>query len=335
MSVLFAGTEMESFATNNSSAREYTTAGRFDSAYVRCAIQAGDASVNHYIETQPLPAAETDVWLHMDFIWTTTNSNGGARWITLVNSSGTEVFKIGFTDTSGTIQAYYWNGSSWVAKTGTNTMTINTLYTVDLHLICGVSGSYELWVGPYNGTQAKLLEGTGLHASVDNVIKARGYNTTNFGGACSGYSQFVIADESTLGWKVDCSPATGNSAVNTGWTGSYTDIDEIPTVNTDFISAATDGLVETFTRAAKTLTGRSIKALVVAARAKNDGSSPANIEAALRVGGVNYFSAPLPGLIATYGPVQGIFEDDPSTAAPWDPATAGSAATEFGLRSAV
>jgi hypothetical protein len=319
MTVLFAGGESEAF-TIGTGVAEDTTGGSYDSSYARCSLGTGASAGTS--DTPNFASAVTTFWLHFEYH---QSSNGtGQSPVQLYNSSGTVVFRLTVAS-AGNWKAQYWNGSAFVDIGSTFAVGSSTRYTFDLKVVCGGSGSFELY-----SAGSLLTSGSASMTSVTNIQKVRLMGPqSNVSGR---FSQVICADVATVGWKFHLKPPTGNGA-NTAFTNDYTAVDETVLSDADFIFSAAAGDVETYTGAALSLGSGTVKAVVVSMRIKNDGSSPVNAQAALRRGSTNYFSSNLSGISVGFGPALGIFETDPSTSTTWLGSDAQSASTEFGVKS--
>jgi hypothetical protein len=329
MTYPFAGGEVEAFVRSGTNVAEDTTAGTFDATYARCSIKVGANTSGDYMETTQLGSLTT-LWLHFEYYQPTSIS--ALPLVTWYNSSGVTVFRL--TSAAGgsgsaTFKLQYWNGSAFVDVGTTFTLLASNRQIVDIKLICGASGSFEVYVG--NSIQAS---GSGFNAAVTNVDKVRFHcnNSSGFSGRDPQISQVICSTGSTIGHKLYLKPPTGNGA-NTAFTGTFADVDETALLDSDFIESTAANDIETYTHAAISFGSGTIKAVVVSARALVAATGPQNLQAALRIGSTNYFSANLPNLGAGFGPVVAVFENDPSTGGAWGTANAGGVGTEFGLKS--
>ena len=323
MTVLFAGGECEAFVVSNAAnVSEVTTGGTYDSTYSRCSIELRGGS--EWMESAVF-AAQTTIWAHIEHYSGNTTGQSGLTVATLYNSSGTAVFRLQYTST-GVVQPQYWNGSAWTNIGTTISVSVSTRYIYDLKVVCGASGSFELYVG---GTLQS--SGSASMTSVNDIAKVRCHSGTTSASNRHCFSQIIVATTSTVGWKYYLKPPTGNGA-NTAFTNDYTAVDETTLSDADYITSGVANDVETFTGAALSLGSFIVKAVVVSMRAKNDGVAPVNVQAALRRGSTNYFSSNL-SINSGFGPALGIFETDPSTGVAWTASDAGSSATEFGAKS--
>lgn len=323
--VVFAGGELEAFNRSSVSVIESANGAAFNATFARCAIQCSNANVADYAETLSFGSLAT-AWVHWDnyMPW---GPDVNAQIIGLFNSTGTEVFRI-IAASGTTIQAQYWNGAAWT-NIGAAVAYSTALVSMDLKVVCGAGGSFELYM-----SNSLIASGAASMGSVNNIDKARLYCQSGTNTHNNFVSQVIAADGPTVGYKLYLKPPTGNSATNTAFLNDFTTVDELALDDSDFIQSSAAGDVETYTHAAIAIASGTVKAVVVSARCKNDGSAPANAQGALRIGGVNYFSGNLPGIGVGFGGAEAIFSVDPSTGVAWTTAAAGSAANEFGLKSA-
>jgi hypothetical protein len=316
MTILFAGGELSAFSASDfTNVTEATASTGRDTTYTRSAIVITNPAA--WIET-PVFASATTLWVHAE--WQTGSASVSGVPITFYNSVGTAVFRLNGT-AGPVLQMQYWNGSTWTNIGTSFGYTSATRYTIDIKLVCGSSGSAELYV-----SGSLISSASATMTAVTNVNKLRLSNTIS----SSYWTQIIAADESTVGWKLATLAPTADGA-NTTWTGTYADVDEATTVSdTDFISSANADEVETFTASDASGAGFTVKALVVAARARS-GSGPQNIQMAVRSAGANYFSSSVANIGAGYAGLQAVFSTDPATGSAWTLANANSA--EIGVKS--
>lgn len=334
MTILHAGGELSAFIApvlGTSDVTEVTTAGEFNATYARSAISVGGNSGTKF--STPQFASSTDFWLHCEKKTVGSTSQGTVNVIEFFNSSGTNVVRLtnqtGFASAVGTWRPEIWNGSTWQAGAGTAfTHTSSSIIIVDVHIVVGGSTTtVDLYHG--GALQASVSVST---TAVSNIASVSFKNHDS--SSPTRYSQIICTDaENTIGMKLATMVPNANSAVNTAWTGDYTAIDEATTVDdTDFISGANDGDVETYgCTDATVVSGMTVKALVVTARVKKGATGPQNVQAAVRIGSTNYYSGNLSNVTSGFGPVVGVFTQDPSTSAAWNVTNLNAA--EIGLKS--
>ena len=217
--------------------------------------------------------------------------------------------------TVGTFKLWTLQGASLVAIGATANAPLNlplVLNTFDVGLTAGSSGVATFCIG---GTVQ--FQATGLnHASwsgVTNVVLCGGMGATFNPGVS--WSQVIFNNTPTVGYFLYHKRLNTNSAVNTGWTGSVTNINEIPTSDASPLIAATPGLVSTFSQNGLSLTG-NITALLVCARFRVQGAGPPNNRLTTRVAGANYPGPPLTANVGFLGSGNS-WTTNPATGLPW------------------
>lgn len=276
-----------------------------------------------FIDTLPFigVSSVTTLWLHFESYQ--SSSTYGPRWVRLYNSTGQEVAYVGTSNggSSTTLKFFYWNGTAFVGSATTFGMpTSGTLVTLDLKIVCGVSGSWQWYQG---GTL--LDSGAISDADCDNIARVRFIGQ----GSTGRFSQIMGADFDTRDCKYMQKLANANGA-NTDGTGSYTDIDEVQLSDADAIVLPATGNKKTFTKASYTLPGGYvIGALCVGARGRVSGGTVTDGQMIVRSGGTDYFSG---NLVYTggYEPRGHLWETDPATAAAFT--ATGFNNAEFGLK---
>lgn len=318
MSVLFVGTERECFYSDID---DIDTGTAFDSAYARSSINLWHS---HVYAWSPYWSPVTEAWMHFDLVQAGTSSGYSAWRFILQTDAGVNVASIVGGGNGGPLSIARWTGSAWSASGTLGTLTGTTRGTFDCRVVCGASGSIELFK---DGLSLGILTGA-FGANIGRVVFTGGNNTQ------PKISQVVIADEMTLGWKVKTIPAIGAGA-NTDWDGAYTDINENSQVTDHTFMAGDANDEQTFVGAGYTPAGGvEIAAVVVNARLKKGNSGPTQAQLMLRKGGTDYFSATKSLAAGAFGfqPVQHIFEVDPDTGVTWTPSDAGDASLEFGMK---
>lgn len=326
MTILFQGAEMASFTPSDSTVKEYTSSESYNSSYARCSITCDGAT--NYAEGTP-SASATDYWIHFDMVIDPVASGTAATRLSVYDSSGNERLRFKYSDGSTfTVGVDYWTGASFTSA-GTFSLDMGSIrQVIDIRVVCNSgSGSIDVYVAGTNRLSAAVST-----TSITNLRKFRFLGgtvaslTTN-----TRFSQVIVADEPTVGWRLVTCRASGAGAT-TDWTGSYTEIDETIYVDGDFINSSVADQVELFTNTATaSMTGHSVRSVAVAARAKRGASGPANIRMALRSAGTTYFSSGDIALGLGYTPVQTIWETDPATTS--DFLASAITSLQFGVKS--
>jgi hypothetical protein len=160
--------------------------------------------------------------------------------------------------------------------------------------------------------------------------KGGGYTTMNamalgpcgLSGFGRGYWDNVVIDTANWIGKTHVAGlkpnAAGYSAQWTPSTGNNWDcVDEVPAVDTDFVSTNTVGHVDTYGLGDLPSDAAAVRSIQVGARAMKEGAAtPQNLNLAVRTTGGDYYSSDK--LIPTsFGALSHIWENNPGTSNPW------------------
>jgi hypothetical protein len=325
MTIYFAGGEMGAFIPSDTNVSE-STSTIFDSSFARCAVRT--MRTTEYAESASFSAL-ADCWLHFEMSSASNGNDTTARAVLTAYTSSDTAFARLVSGGGGAavMSLEYWNGTAWTNAGGTITLDVNTrAQTIDMHIVSNsASGSIKLYIA---GTE-RLDSGTINLSSYSGVayVRTTGHSVV---GTTTAFSQIVVANESTIGWRLKTAPVTGAGAT-TDWTGSYTEIDELAYSDADFINSATANQVELFSHATTIPAGYTVRAVVVTARAKRGTTGPQNLRLILRSGGTTYDNGSDLALDEGYGAFCAVWETDPATSADF---TASSIASlQFGVKS--
>ncbi len=309
------GGEMSAFLPSDSVPIELTGGGiyvfPYDTSFSRCGLRT---TGNSYLDTSQF-AALTECWTHMSF---NHRSDGGGTYYPLywLNASDTQVLRMKHV-TSGTETVSFesWDGAAWVAAGASISLPLaSAMQVIDVRFVVNsATGTVALYVA---GTER--INSTVDLSAIASIRKLRVAAGVSGFSSESRFSQVVIADESTIGFRLGTCYVSAAGATSS-WTGAYTDIDETVYSDADFINSGSANQVSTFAQTAiPTLTGYTVRAIAVTARAKrNSASGPQNTRMALRSSGTDYFSGSDIALGLGYTPVQTIWETNPATSAAW------------------
>lgn len=321
MTISFACSE-DSGLTLAGGATNTTTDARYNANLSRHAIRCNGTGPNFACVGA---SAFTDFWLHISWASRFADDDGN-NMLRFYNSSGTEVFRVDVVAPSEDFQAYYWNGSSFVAVGSSWFMDDSTsggVHELVIHIECGGSGAFEAF---YDG--ALVDSGAVASASVDNIKEVRFYDSdssTTFG---TFYSEMIFSDEALVGATLETQWPTGNGTDADG-TGAYTDVDEATRSDVDYIVLANVGEKQSITYDAFTETQDAVLAYVLSATIGCDASGPSQVRAYIVVGGTRYYSSPVTVSLSIL-PYNFVWETNPATAAAWSVAQI-EAVTECGI----
>lgn len=300
MTIYFMGGEMCAFTPSASSPTETTTsAAPFQSEFSRCAIDCGANGID-YVATPTLVLPD-ELYTHVYF---KRRTNYGQTY-TLLSflASGTEVFRVRTTDAAIQMQAL-------ISAVMTNVGASIAIDPEDIaeHLDVYFQGNDATGnVALYLGGTERTTDTVDL-SSVTAIDTVRSYHPHRF-------SQLVIADEPTIGWRLLTRYPNGAGNAS-AWTGGFGDVDEIGYSDADFCNSSTNGQIEQFTQTGPTISGYTTRAVGVYARVKRGASGPSQLAIGLRASGTDYFGTEQ-ALGIGYAALGEIWETNPATSAAW------------------
>lgn len=303
------------FEFDESTFRESTTSGYFDSSYVSNGMATPFTSTTDTLSYMALvtAAVSTDYWIHFRAYPTTSgggnDTNSGTAWLQLFNASGVlvaDLVKNGNVAHDSKCRAY---GTSTVTSTGSLAFTVNTAVIIDVHV--NVSGSTTLVEVYANGVLAISATNTangsrGLPVRAE--LRAANVGYTNF--QQMNYSEIIIADTSTLGMRLD-ELQVNTVGANSDFTGTLSDL------NVESVAGLTTtaaGQRHSWNPVAYAGSG-AIAAVVASGRAHRKSGAPSKLAHYLRLGGVNYDGTDR--TIDEYEAWQQIWATNPATSAAW------------------
>jgi hypothetical protein len=316
MTIYFAGGEMGAFIPSDSTVEEIST--NKNGAFARGSIDI----VNTSSYAGGTFSTLADFWLHFEAVQGTANVSERTM-ISFYDSGGTERVRLRSTKSGDyTLAMQYWNGAAWTTAGSSFVVDNSELQTFDVHIVSNsASGSIALYLAGTKRVDSGTIDLSSFSGLAEMRLKCAAVGTK--------YSQLIVADESTIGWRLTTAPATGAGAT-TDWVGGYTEIDELTYSDADFINSATANQVELFSHSTTVPAGYTVRGVAVTARAKCGASGPQNIQLALRSAGTTYFSSSK-ALDAGYGAFVNVWETDPATAA--DFTASAIASLQFGVKS--
>jgi hypothetical protein len=329
VSVLAAGGEMGFFAPSDTSAIEETTG--YDSNFSRGATDSGGSSTYN---DSAVFADTTDIWVHVEGPYrhgSTTSSSTKSSLLVLLDNGAVEVVRLlGDYSATGTSnwQLQVFSSAAWT-NVGAAFSTSPARQIFDIHVVCNsASGSMDVYCA---GTR-RVASGPVDLSGITEIAQVRCRGANNVGGDHVAYSQIIVADEPTIGWKLGTVVMTGQGTTHTFTTGGFANIDELVYSDADFIQSDTAAQVELFRGTpVPSFTGYVIKAVVVTARAKTSGAGPSKMRLCLRSGGTTYDNGSDITLDFGYGAYCAAWDQNPNGPADW--AGTDIASLEYGIKS--
>ncbi len=300
----------------------FLTGGAFDTNFSRSALQVR-STVSTY--SVGVGATVSDLWTHFTLNTDQAANNTTAQLVVSWGlTTGGEQIRMISTSTSTVVNNYRFQrstngGSSWIDIVTSPTsfaVTTRQLNRFDIRIrLHGTTGVLEFYVNEvlrmsYSGAL------TTQNDSMDYVF----FSSDVCNGCTKCYSEIVFADASTLGYRLYSLTPTG-PGVQSDFSGTYLDIDDVAPDPLDFINSDTVGHVTLFALSdLATAFNRygvvAVSAIVNAAITPD--SAIADLQIALRSGSTNYFTENLgvPKDSQTFVR-KVILETNPVTSNPW------------------
>jgi hypothetical protein len=285
------------------------TGGRFDADASRNALVASLGVSEYSIRY----AESTEIWIHA-FLY--QESVAAEDLIYIGGDDG--AYKIAL-ESDGRWSVYANVAATYtLLATTDDPVLVDEGAHIDIRILMDVSGEIQIYK---DEVEVLTFSGdtTGDATYMDNLyiqgLTGAGNETM--------ISQLIIADQPTLGMRLVTLPVTGAGSTSE-WTGTAADIDEAELNEADFISALEGDLVSTFALTnvpTPAYDNYAAIAVAVGVLANNPAETfVGNIQAALRIGGINYFSADSPFLTHDGQTVATVFtfNSDPSNASAWN-----------------
>lgn len=273
MTIHFVGSEIPGFMPSASNVTEDSTNAN---PFGRIGMHATNTS--NYALIDDLPDLD-DLWLHGFFELRTAS-----QAILFKDNGGNIVFRM---QSSAVSQTYTFQSCTAGVFTTLGSFSIgtDTVQEIDIHWKADASGSLNVYIAGTN-----RLSTSADYSAFDNIAQIEIHGGSSSGSATTYFYGVVVADESTIAWRLATDYPTGAGATQ-AWASGYATIDEATHNDADYIASDTANQVSTFTHTGPSLTGYTVRAVVVSARAKRGAAGPANLQLALRSGGTDYFSS--------------------------------------------
>lgn len=293
------GGEIGSFTPSDNDLYEDTQL--YNASFARCGLRPVGAAT---YATSAALALPDDFWVHAEIAQQDSSTSYGYPLV-FVNG-GTEVLRVGINANGIKIEALV--SAVWTQVGSVIAVNMeDSLQTIDMSVVGNdASGSVTVYVA---GTE-RMTATIDLSAvvSIDNLKIGPTANRRYT-------SQIIIADESTIGWRLATYYPSGAGATG-NWTGDHTAVDEVRYSDADFIYSASADQVETYTASGPSLTGYVVRAVGVYCRAHRGASGPQNLQLAVRVNGTDYFSSSK-ALSLGFDSYGNIWSANPDTAVDW------------------
>lgn len=318
MTILAAGGEHDAFSwpsTQPTSSNFSTSGSLFDSNFCSGAITLSGTTM--FARSVLATAAQTDVWVHFQEYFSTTNASNNVPLATLYNASDVGVLRV-YQVSSTSRKLQYWNGSAWTDIGSAYTQTSGSRVTIDIHCkINDSGGEFSLYVDTV--LKATMTGDTnvfsGSEVSYVEMAPTHSANATN-----QGWSQFIVSTDDTRQMRLATLRPDGAGATS-DWAGTYADVDDVGFyTDSDYLTSNTANQVDTLTLTNLSTLAQTLEplAVVVTGRARRGTSGPQNVQLGLHVGSTDYFAANEPSLGSSFNNLtQRIWDQNPDTTADW------------------
>lgn len=302
---------VEDCSAISTAASVYNSVNYLTTTYTQTAIYlAGSA---HWAEVS-FPAVGPTIWIHGAHYYETT-WNGSSMAAYTFTSGGTNVLRLLRNGSSNT-SIQVWQTGAWT-EVGTYSgdwWVNNTRVMYDVEITLGPSGSVKLYRDNvlYIDYSGDTVGDTGA-TTIDKVRLAPLYG---YSSSKSSLSEIIIADEDTRDMRLFYK-AVNAAGSSSGFTGAYTDVDEVNASDADFISSNTADQISTFNLPDPPAGPLEVKAVAVCGRARRGTTGPQNLQYALRVNGANYTGTSITLDTAFQHTAQQFWHTSPDTASAW------------------
>lgn len=296
-----------------------TAAGNRDTNFVSSAHNCvrGDNDV-----VVDLRTGYSDIWIHFELSISGTQSD---NQVTIGTYDASGNLQLAMTSNGTAQNADFDRSTNGTTTTGTAfsgpavTIAATTRYRFDIHFKIAASGGVvEAYVN-------EVLAGSVFTGDTStNGAQNMRYVTFRAGGTSTRrYSQIIVADENTRGWKVqEAFVATGSQNFS-GWTGDFSNVDDVTFSVSKFDSAFTNTVGNTVSYVTNDCTASAaamtVRAVVACGRAYlSPDAAPTGIAPGLSIGGTFYEGATV-SLTNAMGdvPFQNIWHANPSNGSGW------------------
>lgn len=292
----------------------YTDFTYWDAAYRQAPGAGNYQSLN-------LTAVTTEAWFKVR-MHTWTSANGNSSILTVYDSGGNVLLDATRSPTRGSagLRFRYRDAGVLVVSVKEAFLDFLNSTTFDIEVISDNAGGGRIRIFQEEGL---ILSVTGISnggLTIDRC-ELRNWDYTSTGTVERvSWSDFLVgvgADSPTLGRRVYSKAPTGNSAVNTAWTGAFGDIDEgLITPDALFITSNTAGQRKGFTFPTYTAANGRVETVAIFHTALHNGAGVVNHAPSIRITGVNYDGAAInpTGVQIGYSQQQIL---NPATGLPW------------------
>ena len=314
--VYFAGSEPDCLTGNYT----LSTTG-VDTNYVRTGFNFTLLQSATMALLSPVPGNTTEgYWLHYRKYQNGQYNANGQDPVTIYDADGNLSAVLVDSYHANTRARVYANDNTYTDSGETaviyGSLSNGVTVSIDIHVFTDANGDAKMEVYVNQALVLSVIDTSGYSRGISYVVLRQGTTAGNYYNV---YSEFIVANFDTRNLRVGTYIPAGDGTYTDG-TGSYADIDETNPDGTA-ITLANVGDKRSYTLSKYGNPGLSgILAVAVNGLVASDGTN--DLQAGLRIGGVDYFSSDL-NLGAAPLPTSMVWNAHPGTAAhlPQNPAT--------------
>lgn len=276
MTILFCGGEdIDAFNNGGSVA---TTSSFRRTTHSRCVYQLIVTTANWDITH----SSTSDYYVSFRY-YTTSVGSPEQNLVQFGNSDLSQHISIRSNSTALTVKV--WDGSAYVQLGTATAISPTTLYKMCIYIKHGASGVVKLWVNDelvinYSGNLSSYITGA---FSLTRLRAGTG------SGQSGNYSEVIVADHDISGCSLVTLAPGGNSS-DTGFTGSYTDIDEVTNSDADYIYSDAAAEQSNFTLSDLPAGNEYVHGVCCAARAIKGETGPQKFRFYVTLDSTRYYS---------------------------------------------
>lgn len=235
MTILFAGGEMEDFTTVGSVSFA-TLATYYRTTYSRGYVAVlGSAAMAAYAKASFTASSALSITARFGQASQFTASQI-LLWLATGGSARLRLKITGAAPTTLVLESYTSGGVATTLGTSAATVTVSTIYRLDLVINYGTSGSVKVYLDQVLIIDTGTMDVTASSATtLDGLYLGNASSSSSFS---TNWSEVIVStqDSRTLSLVTLAPNAAGTTS---SWTGAYTDIDETTASDTDVLTSAT------------------------------------------------------------------------------------------------
>jgi hypothetical protein len=329
--VLFAGSEIEAFASVSGNFSNDASSVVFRPILARAGVGNGNAGVTSSTgfpladaATTPTFTPVSSFWVHGQHAAFTSGTTLNGIFLAAFDSSGNARIVVRGTGTAGLAKLSTVNSAgTFTDLTLASQIAFNasSLSPIDLFINYSTSGQVQLWV---NGVVVADT-GTGVNVTTNSVtaLSSIAYSAVvNVGnGDTVGWSECIVQDTTTRGAALQTIPPVAAGATQSWTPNTVGNIDEIVNNTSNFVATTSNNALSEWTVSTTLPLGSwTINAVVQAASVSVGSTGPQHFAWDVRTSaGASFQNGSEAPVVGTFSNFQNILLTNPSTGVAWLP----------------